>query len=156
MDMSVIDEFAQLCRDEADLVSRLVVLLEQEQALLIQGEEYKLEALADSKSAVLDELAQQSSCRGKLMGSLGVQDRDTLYIWLADKPRACEAWTALEDAVNRAQSINHLNGSFVNARLALVEKSLLVLRTAAAATLGYDRGGNKPEVVTGRRLLGSA
>ncbi|MBW7566401.1 flagellar export chaperone FlgN [Chromobacterium subtsugae] len=154
--MSVIDEFAQLCRDEADLVSRLVVLLEQEQALLIQGEEHKLEALADNKSAVLDELARQSSVRGRLMTTLGVQDRDTLYIWLADKPPACEAWTSLEDAVNRAQSINQLNGSFVSERLAMVEESLLVLRTAAASTLGYDRGGNQPEVVTGRRLLGSA
>ncbi|OHX13966.1 flagella synthesis protein FlgN [Chromobacterium sphagni] len=154
--MSVIDEFVQLCRDEANSVSRLVVLLEQEQALLIQGEEHKLEELADSKSGVLDELAQQSAARGRLMSALGVLDRDTLYIWLADKPPACEAWTWLEDAVNRAQSINQLNGSFVSEKLAVIEESLLVLRTAAAATLGYDRGGNQPDVVSGRRLLGSA
>ncbi|WP_434630133.1 flagella synthesis protein FlgN [Chromobacterium sp. CV08] len=154
--MSVIDEFVSFCRDEAELVSRLVALLEEEQKLLIHGEEHKLESLSDSKSQVLDELARQSAARGSLMGSLGVLDRDTLYIWLADKPSACEAWTDLEDAVNRAQSINQLNGSFVNEKLAKVEESLGVLRAAAAATLGYDRGGNQREAVTGRRLLGSA
>ncbi|MBX9298140.1 flagella synthesis protein FlgN [Chromobacterium piscinae] len=154
--MSAVEQFVNCCRDEIKIVDRLVGLLEQEQALLIQGESQQLEGVADSKSEVLDLLAAQSSLRGRLMESLGVQDKDTLYIWLADKPEACVEWTRLEDAVNRAQSINQLNAVFVNERLALVEGSLDVLRSAAAATLGYGRDGQTPELVTGRRLLGSA
>ncbi|MEO9384491.1 flagella synthesis protein FlgN [Chromobacterium phragmitis] len=154
--MSAVEQFVGHCRDECELVARLVVLLEQEQGLLIQGESQQLEPLADSKSEVLDQLAAQSALRGALMKSLGVQDKDTLYIWLADKPSACEAWTRLEDAINRAQSVNQLNAAFVSERLALVEGSLDVLRSAAASTLGYGRDGQTPEPVTGRRLLGSA
>ncbi|WP_158253683.1 flagella synthesis protein FlgN [Chromobacterium alticapitis] len=150
------EEFAALCRAETDLATRLVALLEQEQQWLIQRQENKLEALADEKSAVLDQLAQQSALRGKLLVGLGVQDKDTLYIWLADKPEACQAWLALEDMVGRAQGINQLNGGFVSERLTEVEGALTSLRAAAVSTLGYDREGNRPDVVTGRRLLGSA
>ncbi|OQS30486.1 flagella synthesis protein FlgN [Chromobacterium violaceum] len=154
--MSAVEQFVSYCRDEIEIVARLVDLLEQEQKLLIRGESLQLEPLADHKSEVLDQLAAQSAQRGRLMESLGVQDKDTLYIWLADKPSACKEWTRLEDAVNRAQSINQLNAAFVDERLAQVESSLDVLRTAAASTLGYGPDGQPPELVSGRRLLGSA
>ncbi|UTH75059.1 flagella synthesis protein FlgN [Chromobacterium sp. IIBBL 290-4] len=154
--MPVVEEFSSLCRAESELVSRLIALLEQEQQFLIQGDDLKLAPLADSKSEVLDLLAAQSAKRGELMRSFGVQDRDTLYIWLADKPAACEAWMQLEDQVSRAQSINLLNGQFVHQKLERVEESLTVLREAASATLGYGRDGERPELVTGRRFLGSA
>ncbi|QEL54203.1 flagella synthesis protein FlgN [Chromobacterium paludis] len=154
--MSVIEEFVSLCRAEAELASRLVVLLEQEQQVLIQRQENRLAALADDKSAVLDLLASQSALRGRLLAEQGVQDKDTLYIWLADKAEACSAWVELEDAIGRAQSINQLNESFVSERLNEVEGALNVLRNAAADTLGYGKDGNRPDVVTGRRLLGSA
>ncbi|POA99594.1 hypothetical protein C2134_05820 [Chromobacterium sinusclupearum] len=154
--MSVIDEFTELCRAEIALMSRLLALLEQEQSLLVHRLEHQLDALADEKSEVLDELAQQSALRGKLLAGQGVQDKDTLYIWLADKPAACEAWVQLEDVVGRAQGVNQLNAGFVSERLQEVEGALTALRAAAASTLGYDRDGNRPDVVTGRRLLGSA
>lgn len=92
--MSAVEQFVSYCRDEIEIVARLVDLLEQEQKLLIRGESLQLEPLADRKSEVLDQLAAQSAQRGRLMESLGVQDKDTLYIWLADKPRPARSGRA--------------------------------------------------------------
>ncbi|RMC91600.1 flagellar protein FlgN [Aquitalea palustris] len=148
--------FAELCQAETAHVLRLVELLQQEQQVMIAGQVHLLEALADSKSKVLDELARQSQQRGQLMKTLGLSDSDTVYIWLADKPAERQAWLALEDQIHRAQGINQLNGSFIEQQLGQVEESLAVLRQAAAATLSYDRGGQQPQPVGGRRFLGSA
>ena len=59
--MNVVEEFTQLCRAESDLVARLVALLEQEQKILIKGFDVQLDALAESKSGVLDLLAASAS-----------------------------------------------------------------------------------------------
>ncbi|KMN35955.1 MULTISPECIES: flagella synthesis protein FlgN [Chromobacterium] len=154
--MNVVEEFTQLCRAESDLVARLVALLEQEQKILIKGFDVQLDALAESKSGVLDLLAASAAQRGELMRQIGVQDSETVYIWLADKPEASLAWTGLEEAIQRAQSINQLNGNFIDQRLSLVEGALSTLREAAASTVGYDKAGQLPELATGRRFLGSA
>ncbi|NHR06170.1 flagellar protein FlgN [Chromobacterium haemolyticum] len=154
--MNVVEEFCQLCRAESALVARLIALLEQEQKVLVQGFDVQLDALAESKSAVLDQLAVSAAQRGELMRQIGVQDSETVYIWLADKPEASLAWTGLEEAIQRAQSINQLNGSFIDQRLSLVEGALNTLRDAAASTVGYDKAGQLPELATGRRFLGSA
>lgn len=148
--------FADLCRAEATQVARLVELLQQEQQVMIAGQVHLLEDLADSKSKVLDELAMHSQNRARVMKALGLSDSDTVYIWLADKPEERQAWLALEDLIHRAQGINQLNGSFIEQQLGQVEESLAVLRQAAAATLSYDRGGQQPQPVGGRRFLGSA
>ncbi|UGA39278.1 flagellar protein FlgN [Chromobacterium haemolyticum] len=86
--MNVVEEFCQLCRAESDLVARLIALLEQEQKVLVQGFDVQLDALAEGKSAVLDQLAVSAAQRGELMRRIGVQDSETVYIWLADKPEA--------------------------------------------------------------------
>nr|WP_176426121.1 flagellar protein FlgN [Chromobacterium sp. ASV5] len=154
--MTTVEEFTQLCRDESDLVSRLVALLEEERDLLLDNQDLRLESVAQSKSQVLDSLARQAALRGQLMRRIGIQDQDSVYIWLADKPEACAAWVQLEDGLGRAQSVNQLNGAVIDQRLAQVEESLNVLRTAASATLGYGRDGQQPDVAAGGRFLGSA
>ncbi|MBV8679322.1 MAG: flagellar protein FlgN [Aquitalea sp.] len=148
--------FAALCRAETAQVVRLVELLQQEQQAMIAGQVHLLEPLADSKSRVLDELAQHSQRRAQLMKTLGLSDSDTVYVWLADKPDERQAWLELEDHIHRAQGINQLNGSFIEQQLGQVEEALAVLRQAAAATMSYDRGGQQAQPLGGRRFLGSA
>lgn len=154
--MTEVNDFVQLCQEEAEMVGRLVQVLEEEQQALIQGHVDLLEPLADAKSKVLDQLAVVAESRAVLMQEHGVQDSDTVYIWLADKPEASQAWTQLEEMLQRAQSINQLNGCFIEQRLNGVEQTLSFLRHTAASTLGYSRNGQQPVAVTGRRLLGSA
>ncbi|WP_293761164.1 flagellar protein FlgN [uncultured Aquitalea sp.] len=149
-------QFVLLCQQEADHVSLLVQVLQQEQQAMINGSTELLEPLADSKSRLLDELAGQSQQRGLLMKELGLSDSDTVYIWLADKPAARDAWVALEDGVHRAQSINELNGRYIADRLSHVEDALCVLRQAASATLSYGKDGVQPAGISGQRFLGSA
>ncbi|MDF0605059.1 flagellar protein FlgN [Neisseriaceae bacterium TC5R-5] len=148
--------FIELCRAEIDLVTRLVSLLLEEQKVLIQGLDERLTALSDEKNAVLSLLTRQSAKRGAFMQQLALQDKEAVYCWLADKPIASKVWTELEEALRHAQSINQLNSGFLEQRLSVVEKALDSLRTAATASLGYDKEGQQAEVQGGGRFLGSA
>ncbi|HJV05803.1 MAG TPA: flagellar protein FlgN [Chromobacteriaceae bacterium] len=154
--MNDVEQFVQLCHAESEQVGRLLAVLEDEQQLLIQGQVNRLESVADTKSQVLDDIARQAEHRTQLMQRLGLQDSDTVYIWLADKPEATEAWTRLEEILLRAQSVNQLNGRFIQERLGNVDEALTVLKEAAAATLGYGPDGTQPTINGGGRFLGSA
>lgn len=148
--------FIQLCRDEGECLSRLLVLLEEEQGLLVRGETLALEPLTDEKVRVLSQLAEQGRLRLDLMQAHGLLDREALLQWLSGQEEACAVWVALEKDLARAHALNESNGRFITEKLARTEEALHVLRTAAASTLGYGRDGATPTVPVGGRHLGSA
>jgi flagella synthesis protein FlgN len=154
--MSDVETLEQACREEAAGLSRLLVLLQEEQTLLIAGRLDGLEALAQQKALVLEALAVSGRTRADCLRDAGIVDRAGLMARLADHPAAITAWLELETQLVQAQAVNRLNGGFIDDRLKNTELALTTLTSAAASTLAYGRDGSRPAVPVGGRHLGSA
>jgi flagella synthesis protein FlgN len=154
--MSDVEQFVELCRDETDLVSRLIAFLEQEQQALVRGDILQLEPLADEKGSALQALSERGRERQALLLQLGIASVAEVRVWVADKPEACDAWVKLEDTLQKALVLNQFNGSVIDTGLKNSQQALSVLKTAAASTLGYGRDGSQAAVPMGGRHLGSA
>jgi len=154
--MSDVEQFVQLCRDEADLVARLIAFLEQEQGALVSGNILQLEPLADEKEAALRALTVKGQERQALLLRLEISDVAGVRSWVRDKPDACDAWVQLEDTLQKALVLNQFNGRVIDQGVKNSQQALNVLKTAAASTLGYGRDGSQAAVPMGGRHLGSA
>lgn len=154
--MTEIERFVALCRDETEVVARLVALLEQERQILIAGEVLKLEALADEKNSVLALLAEKGSERQALLAARGIDGSGPVRAWLADKPAACKVWVALEDLLQKALTLNQVNGRYIAQGLQRTEQALSALKAAAGATMAYGPDGSQDGLPLGGRHLGSA
>ncbi|AXK38323.1 flagella synthesis protein FlgN [Crenobacter cavernae] len=150
------ERFAELCREEIAALATLLATLEAEQRALVGREVSALEALAEQKAEQLRALEEPSRERAAVMRSAGLVDAASLNAWLADKPEALSAWEALEVTLARTRSVNQVNGRLMGDRLERVEEALAVLKSAAAATMGYERDGSQGQVMSGGRHLGSA
>jgi flagellar biosynthesis protein FlgN len=154
--MTDLEQFVLLCRDETELVSRLIVFLEQERDALVGGKVLSLESLADEKSRTLDLLSEKSAARTRWLSSLGIDGLESLRAWLADKAVACDAWMVLETALKKAMAINEFNGRQINQGLTNSAQALAVLRSAAASSMAYGPDGSQGDLPIGGRHLGSA
>ena len=156
MGMTEIELFVERCRDETEMVSRLIVLLEQEQGALVAGDIMQLEPLADSKTLVLEALAEKGKARQLLTRQLGLSGLTEVRAWVADKQEARQAWVMLEDTMQKAQVLNQFNGRYIDQGLETTQRALKALKAAAAATMGYGRDGSQAPLPVGGRHLGSA
>lgn len=154
--MADIKQFVVLCRDETEVVSRLIAFLEQERDALVGGRVLELEALADEKNRALELLAEKSAERTRWLVALGLGGLEPLRAWLADKPAACDAWVQLESALQKAMAINEFNGRQISQGLANSTSALTVLRAAAASSMAYGPDGSQGDLPIGGRHLGSA
>jgi flagella synthesis protein FlgN len=145
-----------LCRDETELVSRLIAFLEQEQLALVNGEVLKLESLAQAKSQALELLSAKGQERQQMAQTMGLFCVTDVRAWAANKPEACDAWVLLEDTLQKALVLNQFNGRYINQGLKSTEKALAVLKSAAASSMGYGRDGSQGQLPVGGRHLGSA
>lgn len=154
--MADLEQFVTLCRDETELVSRLIVFLEQERDALVTGKVLALEGIADEKNRALAQLSEQSARRTQWLLSIGLDGVEPVRHWLADKPQACDAWVGLETAIKKAMAINEFNGRQISAGLDNSTRALTVLRAAAASSMAYGRDGSQEDLPIGGRHLGSA
>ncbi|GGY02187.1 flagella synthesis protein FlgN [Paludibacterium paludis] len=148
--------FAELCRDEAESLSRLVALLDEEFAVLEKGEMRRVEAIAAEKAAALETIEERGRARAQWMLDKGIHSVEGVAAWLPDKPEADAAWRALEDALEEAKARNARNGAIIERGLERTGEALVFLRSCAASTLGYGKDGTTPDIPVGGRHLGSA
>jgi flagella synthesis protein FlgN len=143
-------QFAELCRDETALVSRLIVFLEQEQQLLVTR------ALLGLKDQALDLLSIKGRERQLLAHKLGLKSVADVRAWVSDKAEPRSAWVQLEDTLQKALVLNQFNGRYIDQGLQSSQKALSVLKAAAASSMGYGRDGSQGQISFGGRHFGSA
>ncbi len=148
--------FTELCRDEAESLSRLSVLLEQEFAILDGEDMPAVESVALEKAVVLQEVQEKSLVRAEWMKAQSIYSADSVAAWLAGRDEAAAAWAELDAALSRAHALNERNGAIINRRLERTSDALAFLKSCASATLGYGKDGTTPDVPVGGRHLGSA
>jgi flagella synthesis protein FlgN len=151
-----LQELNRLIAEERAGYTELITLLEQEQRELISGSAHKLEALAQQKAIVLQELDALAQQRGDHMRVLGMVSLNAWRAWLADKPELLPAWLGLEVLAQKAKLINEINGKLILTHMEHVEASLEVLFTSDQSTFAYSRDGGARSALIGGRRLGSA
>jgi len=148
--------FIHLCRQESDLVCRLIALLDEERGALVTRNFTRLEALAEAKTQQLQLLTEKNRERQALLHTLGVTSVEATRQWVSDDAEASQVWVLLEDTLHKALVLNEFNGAQINAGLEFCQQGLSVLRTAAAAMMSYGPDGTQPDVELAGRKLGSA
>ena len=151
-----LQELNRLISEEQNGYTELIALLQQEQRELISGTAHKLEAIAQQKAELLQELDSLAQQRADHMRVLGLVTLTAWRAWLADKPELLSIWLGLEVMAEKAKLINEINGKLIATHMEQVEASLDVLFTSDQSTFAYRRDGAARSAVTGGRRLGSA
>lgn len=97
---------------EAQLATRLLGLLESEQAVLVSLEIEAMEKLLEEKSQLLHELGSSTQKRYQALAGKGFEASEAgMKKWLAEQNEASlfKAWTGFQDTLSRSREVNRIN-----------------------------------------------
>lgn len=130
---------ADSLNEENQAASRLLQVLKQEQALLIEADIDQLAAVTEQKSKLVTHMAELASKRHKALGAAGFEPRESgMQPWLASSatPSAStKSWNDLLELARAAKELNRTNGVLINRQMARNQDALGALQ-------GNRQGGN--------------
>jgi flagellar biosynthesis protein FlgN len=145
-----------LLLEEAGQLRGFLVLLEQEQQALADGDIDRLMPLAAEKGALFAQLSRLGEARAVALASDGfTADKKGMADWLRAHPEladARKAWAALLDLAGKANALNLTNGKLIATRLAHNQQALSALLAAANQGELYGPDGQAHPVGGGRSL----
>lgn len=163
--MSSLPDGRELCAAldrEIAALDDFIVLLEAEQAALIQADAEKVAELAARKMAHVAALAERARARNALLArAVGQVDAEGMERWHSELDRedasgAWASWQRLLARARKAHGLNERNGALVALHLAHTQAAAAVLAAAAGAgALLYGPDG-QPDASRGGRPLGKA
>lgn len=144
---------------EAALLSRFIALLQEEQAVLQEGQADRLPAIAKQKTMLYEELNAAALQRNTLLKAAGLNiDKAGMDAWFAahSTEKALQlAWRQLLKAAEEARQLNEQNGLIIKLRLQATGDALSVLHHQAQGRTLYGRDGQS-SAISGYRLIDSA
>ncbi|MEI7968421.1 MAG: flagellar protein FlgN [Betaproteobacteria bacterium] len=141
--------------------SRFLAILQGESSALLRGDVEELLRLAESKTAVVEELIALATSRQEaLMVSGFSSDRTGMTEWLIvhgarEHSRLSTLWNALLADATEARQLNQTNGILIESRLRFNQAALTALRAASEQATLYGPNGS-PDFKTRSRALGLA
>jgi len=147
---------ALLIEAEAIQLQAFIEILDQEEALLIEGDTDALLALTQKKNDCYRQLQRLHADRGLLLGRLGRTPGDASIRELCSAlPRVLARWDEVLGLAGKARDRNEINGKLILERMAHNQAALSLLLSAADQPPLYDTEGNT-RAIGGGRMLGSA
>jgi flagellar biosynthesis protein FlgN len=144
---------------EIDLISRFLVVLEQEQEALQTAQPEALAPLLDSKTNLVDQLNKLESERIKLVGGRAeLSDKERMLTWLEANPaekKIAALWNKLIALALSAKSQSELNSTLVKLHLDRTAKALAILTRHTQENTLYGSNG-QASIYTGSRIVDSA
>ena len=156
---------AALAAEHAALL-KFVVLLEREQAMLVENltdqllelsekktaDAFNLDRLAETRRALLKKNIPQSG----ITASGDIPGADTIHAWLKTfSPDGLAIWQKISATADRAHRLNHINGELIQMKLRHNQQSLAVLSSAADKADLYGPDGQHSFSPGSGRSLGS-
>lgn len=137
-------------------LTRLNILLENEQALLVDGQVEALLALAEDKTAAIRQIQSAENLRAVTLAHGGVaNEKNALARFFAEQDAPLqELWQHYGTLARRAHELNQLNGQLIQQHMRHNQQALTILLAAAGPTL-YGSDGQTANRPSGR-LFGSA
>lgn len=166
---------AALAAEHAAL-QKFVVLLEREQAMLVENltdqllelseqkttDALNLDRLAEARRAMLQKnispsgIAPPGNMPKAGYPSPGVLNSDTIQAWLeTHSPEGLAIWQKIRAMAGRARQFNHTNGELIQMKLRHNQQSLAVLSNAANKANLYGPDGQQSFSPGSGRSLGS-
>jgi flagella synthesis protein FlgN len=121
-------------RDEQQLISSLIGLMQQEQQFLVSADSDGLAAVTELKSSQVRQMAALANQRHQALGAAGFAASETgMEAWLAStKDDAARAlWLALLERTRAAKELNRVNGMLINKQMNNTQVVLNAMRTPA-------------------------
>lgn len=127
-------------RDEQQLITSLIELMQQEQQFLIHADSDGLSTLTPQKAQMVQQMAALAARRHQALGAAGVAASESgMQDWLAasgdDAARA--QWRELLARTADAKEVNRVNGMLINKQMTNTQVAINAMRTPAG---GADSG----------------
>lgn len=152
-------DLASLLTRETGLVSRFIVLLNQEQAALKSAKPDALGALNAEKLQLVTQLNQIGSERVQLAHLAGTaSDPEKMQEWLQQHPQEKQSaalWVKLLKLAREAKTLHDLNGKLLNIHLQQATDAIAVLTQQHQTHSLYGSDGQSA-MNTGSRIVDSA
>lgn len=145
--------------EEQQTMQQMLDLLLLEQGCLVKAEIDQLQALAEQKSLLVNQLARLAAQRHSALAEAGFAAREEgMDAWLAAgavPDGAAQAWAALLQSTRDAKEANRLNGMLLNKQMAYTQGALNALRPPPQAGKLYGPSGQTfGGSSTGRVVIG--
>jgi flagella synthesis protein FlgN len=138
-------------RDEQQLISSLIGLMQQEQQFLVSADSDGLAAVTEQKSTQVQQMAALAGRRHQALGAAGFAASEAgMEAWLASNNDdvAGALWRELLERTRAAKELNRVNGMLINKQMTNTQVVLNAMRTP---TGGADAGvyGPRGQASTG-------
>lgn len=150
---------SRVLADETDLVSRFIVLLNQEQAALKAVTPDALAAINAEKLALVGRLNNIGAERARLADLSGTaSDAEKMQRWLAQHPeeeKAASLWINLLTLAKEAKTLHELNGKLLSMHLQQTTDAIAAMTQQRQEHSLYGCNGQS-SISTGSRIVDSA
>ena len=150
---------SQILEREIDLISRFLVVLEEEQDALKKASPEPLPKIHDEKSLLVDQLnALEVDRIREVGGAPHLADRERMNAWIKAHPSDVEIavhWQKLIDLASNAKQQSELNASLVKLHLEKTTQALAILTRHNQENTLYGSNG-QAATYTGSRIVDSA
>ena len=127
-------------RDEQQLITSLVELMQQEQQFLVRADSDGLAAVTEQKSTQVQQMAALAGQRHRALGAAGFAASEAgMEAWLASSKddAARTLWQDVLERTRAAKELNRVNGMLINKQMTHTQVMLNAMRTPAG---GADAG----------------
>lgn len=146
-----------LCQDISELKT-LDTLLDSEKEILKSRNSQKIQAIANSKQQVIQNLETRAKSKAKLIAQSGLGIRpgevETTLKTLGD-PELITLWKDSRDKLSRCKDKNHINGSIISRTLSRTNKLMSIVRGQNNSQKLYGQQG-KENRYSGSQIIGQA
>lgn len=142
--------------EERDAMRRLLGLIQQEQALLIEADIDGLQAITQEKAGTVAHMTELANTRLQALTAAGFpHDNAGMQAWLDSQTDGndAETWAQLLALTQSAKETNRINGLLINSHLTRNQVALNVLHGADQRGGFYGPDGQSKISVAARNLV---
>lgn len=136
----------QCLEQEVQAMNSLAEVLQQEQAVLIEGKVEDLHPITLQKNEVVANVSELEATRNRHLGQLGFSsDAAGMQAYLrqqADRDGITRIWTELLALTESARESNRTNGILINKQINFTQSALGILQQSQGDTAGSFYGPN--------------
>jgi len=150
-------EFISQMHAESTVLQSFIRLLETEQQALLNEQTEQIQALADNKTQVVQELTKLVSARRNSMLSLGIKiEPGSMQTWLQTHTAInLPTWHEIQQMASHAQHMNRTNGELIQVKMRHNQQTLTMLHNATHSVNGLYGPDGQPSLPVSGRILNS-
>jgi flagella synthesis protein FlgN len=141
--------------EECAVLDKLLQLLRQEQAHLVDADVEALSGLTGEKAQAAARMAELAKGRHRALAAAGFEASEAgMQAWIANaNADEARAWNALLEQARSAKELNRVNGLLINQHMGRNQAALNVLQGGAQGGSFYGPNGQSATTFGSRRLV---